>query len=153
MQKQNDLSKLIESIQDYPEALQSIQETIITNAIMAGEIPAPTFGEEQRVRFLSDRFTEAGLQNISIDEKNNCVGIIPGKNPDKNILLVAHSDTVFDEKVDHAMSALQDTLIGAGIADNSLGFSMLASDAEHCGKTRSGVRWQYCLARNQPLFG
>ena len=70
---------------------------------MLGEIPAPTFAEEDRIQFLANRFTEEGLQNISIDEAGNAMGILPGQKGDHTILVVAHADTPFDAASDHAM--------------------------------------------------
>ncbi|MGJ3244158.1 MAG: M20/M25/M40 family metallo-hydrolase [Opitutales bacterium] len=121
------LPSILEVIPDWRERLEQIREIILANAVMFGEIPAPTFGEERRIRFLSDRFTEAGLSNVSIDEAGNGMAILPGKSGDGNILVLAHADTVFAEVVDHAMSVGPDRITGPGIGDNSLGLAAVAS--------------------------
>ncbi len=123
-----DLSDILGAIPEHQAALQPLREILLANALMLGEIPAPTFGEDERIKFLSYRFTEAALQNISIDAvSGNCMAMIPGTVGDNNILVCAHSDTVFDKKVDHAMSVDKDTIKGPGIGDNSLGLAAIAT--------------------------
>ena len=85
----------------YVSDLKKIREIVLTNAVMVGEIPAPTFGEKERIRFLQDRFIEDDLESITIDEQGNGAAIIPGVTGEKNILLMAHADSVFDHKTDH----------------------------------------------------
>lgn len=111
----------------YCRAAEAIREIFLANAVMIGEIPAPTFREEQRVRFMEDRFSECGLQNCSTDEVGNGFGILNGEVGDRHILLVAHADTIFSEKVDHTISMQSDRMVGPGIGDNSLGLAALAS--------------------------
>lgn len=112
---------------DLPEQLSVLQETLIANLIMLSEIPSPTFEEAARVKLLLQRMVECGLDNVSTDEAGNGVGIIKGKDPSRNILLVAHADTVYNAKADHALSVRADEIIGPGVADNSLGMAVLAT--------------------------
>lgn len=119
-----------EIIQDLPmirEVCVSLRETLLANLVMIGEIPAPTYHEEARVNFLLQRFSECGLTNTSTDECGNGVGVLPGKNRERNILLLAHADTVFSERRDHTVSVHADHIHGPGIADNSLGLAVLAT--------------------------
>lgn len=103
------------------------RDIMLANAVMIGEIPAPTFHEDVRVRFMQDRFSECGLQHCSTDEVGNGFGVLPGKTGERRILLVAHADTVFSEKVDHTITMQADRMIGPGVGDNSLGLAALAS--------------------------
>lgn len=119
-----------EIIADLPairEACVSVRETLLANLVMIGEIPAPTFSEEARVNFLLQRFSECGLTNTSSDECGNGLGMIAGKNRERNILLLAHADTVFSERRDHTVSVHANHIHGPGIADNSLGLAVLAT--------------------------
>jgi tripeptide aminopeptidase len=109
------------------EAARAMRDIILANAVMIGEIPSPTFYEDDRVRFIQDRFSECGLQNCSTDEVGNGFGILPGEVGDRRLLLIAHADTVFSNKIDHTVSVQSDRLIGAGVGDNSLGLAALAS--------------------------
>lgn len=121
------MDRLLEQLPQWQNKLLEIREMILANAVMVGEIPSPTFQEHERIRFISDRFTESELQNISIDEAGNAIARIPGKTGAKTILLVAHADTVFDKTFDHAMSMGTETMSGPGIADNSLGVATIAT--------------------------
>lgn len=124
------ISRILEFTSRDAERIEAIKELVISNAVMAGEIPAPTFGEEGRVRFIQDRFTESDLENISVDEAGNVAAMIPGKGQRQDrrrILLSANLDTVFPAEVDHAMSLGSDRITGPGICDNSLGLGTLIS--------------------------
>ncbi len=118
----NDILALLPSL---PGKLAGIQETLIANLIMLGEIPSPTFEEEDRIKIFLQRLVECELQNVSTDEAGNGVGIIRGKDPERNILLVAHADSVYTEKADHTLSVYADEIVGPGVSDNSLGMATL----------------------------
>jgi di/tripeptidase len=119
----SDFKSILDSIPKHKADLHSIRELLLANALMVGEIPAPTGMEEGRITFLSNRFIEEGLQNISIDEAGNGMAMLPGTEGGNNILVCAHADTVFHLKVDHAMSVSADSISGPGIGDNSLGLA------------------------------
>lgn len=119
-----------EIIADLPEIRDvcvTLRETLLANLVMLGEIPSPTFGEEARMNFLVQRFSECGLQNTSIDERGSGFGILSGTDRERNILLLAHADTVFSERRDHTVSVRADRVSGPGVADNSLGLAVLAT--------------------------
>ena len=120
----NDLLNHVVSSRDQ---LKNIREIILANLVMMGEIPAPTFEEEPRIRFFLDRFTEAGLDSISTDEFGNGFGFIRGSKGEKNILVAAHTDTVFNHTIDHTVRVESEQIFGPGIADNSLGCAVVAS--------------------------
>lgn len=124
-----DFESILKQIHPNREAIHSIRELLLANTVMLGEISSPTFSEEERIRFLSNRFIEEGLHNISIDEAGNGMGVLPGKKGKKagNILVCAHADTVFSDKVDHAMSVSADIMTGPGVGDNSLGLAAIVT--------------------------
>lgn len=123
----NTLENILNSLSKHEADLQSIREILLANALMIGEIPSPTNSEEGRITFLSNRFIEDGLQNISIDEAGNGMAILPGTVGENNILVCAHADTVFSSKVDHAMSVGPNQIMGPGIGDNSLGLASIVT--------------------------
>ena len=49
----------LEEIAGLPERLQPLREEILAHTVMLSQIPAPTGGEEERVRYILDRFVEA----------------------------------------------------------------------------------------------
>ena len=120
-------SEILEVLPSLPEQLSIIQETLIANLIMLGEIPAPTFEEAARIKLFLQRLVECGLQNVSTDEAGNGVGIIQGRDPERNILLVAHADSVYTDKANHTLSVYSENIAGTGVADNSLGMAVLAT--------------------------
>lgn len=120
-------SDLKQQLHSYREAAESMRDILLANVVMIGEIPAPTCYEDQRVQFIQNRFSECGLQNCSADEVGNGFGILNGSVGERNLLLVAHADTIFSDKVDHTISLLSDRIMGPGVGDNSLGVAVLAS--------------------------
>jgi hypothetical protein len=83
--------------------IREMMDTIITNVVLVGQIPAPTFHEKERVGPLS----WSGLPTFQVDECttdgfNNAIGVIQGTNRSRPpIFLVAHMDTPFGHEVDH----------------------------------------------------
>ena len=123
----NPLDTILKDMPRHRGELPPVREILLANAMMIGEIPAPTGGEDKRITFLSNRFNEEGLQDISIDEAGNCMAVIPGTSGENNILVCAHADTVFHENIDHAMSVAHDSITGPGIGDNSLGLAAVVT--------------------------
>ena len=121
------LSEILAGLPKIEEQVKSQQDRILTNLVMLGEIPSPTFHEENRMRFFVNRLTQAQLINCSTDEVGNGVGILPGKKEDKNILVVAHMDTLFDEKTPHSCGIQPNYVTAPGISDNALGLAAVVS--------------------------
>jgi tripeptide aminopeptidase len=89
-------------------------------------IPAPPFGEEQRSRWMRDRFEEIGLLDIHRDELGNVFGIRPGADPNAKFLAIsAHMDTVFPAGTPLDVRREADRLRGPGICDNGAGLVAL----------------------------
>ena len=121
-------SRIPDFAADLPELesrINELRETLLANLVMISEIPAPTFYENERVEFILDKFTESNLQNTSTDETGNALGLLPGTEGDKNILLVSHLDTLFSEKIDHSVSVESNRITGAGIGHNAVGLATL----------------------------
>lgn len=123
----NSFEEIIESLPDLEQSIREQKELLLANLVMIGEIPAPTFQESERIEFLINRFKEADIRKHSIDEVGNGIGILEGEQGDEDILLVAHADTVFDANTDHTIQVYKDKVSGAGVADNSLGLSAIAT--------------------------
>lgn len=121
------LDTMLEDIPELIDQIAGMREILLANLAMLGEVPAPTFKEEARIRLLMDRFTELGLSKTSIDEAGNGVAVIDGQGGDKNIILVAHADTVIPETVNHSYTITPEEVHGPGVADNSLGIAVLAT--------------------------
>lgn len=122
-----DVDGIIADLPEIREVCVSLRETLLANLVMIGEIPAPTFSEEARINFLLQRFSECGLTSTSSDECGNGFGMIAGNDRERNILLLAHADTVFSDRRDHTVSVHAQHIQGPGVADNSLGLAVLAT--------------------------
>jgi acetylornithine deacetylase/succinyl-diaminopimelate desuccinylase-like protein len=118
---------ITEFVATLPAALAGYREMVLANLVMLGEIPAPTFHERARIEFLKQRFTEYGLHNVSTDEAGNGTALLLGTTGKQNILVSAHADTPFPENTDHVLALYPERVIGPGVADNSLGLSMVAT--------------------------
>lgn len=85
-------------------------------------IPAPPHGEGPRAEWLAERFRDASLTGVHIDEVGNVIGILHGSDASRGAVAVtAHIDTVFpaDSKLDVRRDGAK--LFGPGIADNGAG--------------------------------
>lgn len=118
---------ILGSLSGIKETAQELREILLANLVMVGEIPAPTFREDERIEFVLNRFKEASITKNSVDEVGNGIGILEGKENNGNILVVAHADTVFNTKVDHTIQIQPESVTGAGVADNSLGLAVLST--------------------------
>lgn len=121
------IDRVTQKLPGIKEKLKDFKEILLANLVMIGEIPAPSFGEQEKIEFLLNRFTESALSDSSIDDCGNGVGVLEGTEGEQAILINAHADTVFSKKTDHTMQVLGNSIIGPGVADNSLGLAVLAT--------------------------
>lgn len=123
----DELDSILKKVVGHRDEINRLKEVLLANLVMVGEIPAETFQEEPRIRFVLDRFRECALDKISTDEANNGLAVLPGTEAKESILVCAHVDTLFDATVDHTVTVGTGFVRGAGIADNSLGVAVLVS--------------------------
>lgn len=122
-----EIEKIIARVHSLPMELEPFREMLLANVVMISEIPAPTFGEQERISFLEQRFTECSLLNCCTDEVGNGQAILPGKKNHQTILLTAHADTPFSASENHTCFIDARKIHGPGVADNSLGLALLAT--------------------------
>ncbi|MBI5841532.1 MAG: M20/M25/M40 family metallo-hydrolase [Chloroflexi bacterium] len=104
-------------------------------AIQIQQIAAPTFAEGPRGEFVRGLFQQEGLKDVSMDSIGNVYARLPSSNSSmagrlrtrKNTPLIvsAHLDTVFPEKISLQVRKEAGKIYGAGIGDNSLGVAAL----------------------------
>ncbi len=102
-----------------------IVESTLNLAIEIQQIPAPTFYEGSRARFICDRFKAEGLAAVSIDPHGNVFGCLRGSGGGQPLVITAHLDTVFPEITDLSITRTEDRITGPGIGDNSVGLAGL----------------------------
>jgi acetylornithine deacetylase/succinyl-diaminopimelate desuccinylase-like protein len=127
----------IDTINQRPEvkaacaSLHDDLEAILAQIVAIQQIPAPTFDEEQRARYVEDRFKALGLMDVRHDELNNVYGRAPGSDPRRApVVLSAHLDTVFPAETDLTTRRDGALYYGPGIGDNSAGVAGLLVVAE-----------------------
>ncbi len=118
----------IQKLPAFVDAVRDIREVIITNIVLTGQIPSPTFQEARRVKFMLDRMAEFQADESATDSYGNAVGIIRGTRKDlPPIFVMAHIDTFVDAEHDHYYSVTENAIRGAGASDNSAAAGVLLS--------------------------
>jgi tripeptide aminopeptidase len=124
------------------------RRAVLAEATRIQAIPAPTFFEQDRARFVFERFREIGLGEVRQDEPGSIYARTPGADSNAPLLLVsAHLDTVFARDTDLTIhhDTKEKRIYGPGIGDNSLGLAALIWLAqqiqEHGIVPRSPIQW------------
>lgn len=107
--------------------IQSIAQLVIDLACTIQQIPAPTFGEQERSAYIEQRFSKDGLAQVSRDSLGNVYALIPGRSAGPPLIVTAHMDTVFPTEIDLTLTSDSGRISGPGIGDNSLGVAALVS--------------------------
>jgi len=104
----------------------TITDKLLDLTIQIQQIPAPTFHEEARGKFVHDLFQKENLKDVSIDDVGNVYARMPGKNKKvKPLIVSAHLDTVFPNSINLQSREEAGKVIAPGIGDNSLGVAAL----------------------------
>ncbi len=109
--------------------LRANHETHLDKQVRIAEIPAPTFHEAERAKFLEQEFRRIGLKNVEIDKQGNVLGWRPGK-LDKALVIAAHLDISFAPGVNTKVRKEGGRWHGPGLADDSRGLVALLAIAE-----------------------
>ena len=118
----------LENLPDLIDEIKAVKDIIITNIVLIGQTPAPTFKEKRRSVVFMERLAEFGVDEVTIDGYRNPIGIIRGTASDKPpIFVMAHLDTFYEKDIVHNYMIKEDTITGPGILDNSLGVGVLVS--------------------------
>ena len=117
-----------DKLPEFVDVLRTMMDTIMTNTVLVGQVPAPTFEEQARVDLFLERLSEFGVDECTTDEFFNPIGIIQGSSRSQPpIFVVAHMDSPFGKEVDHHYTVGKNTITGAGVLDNALGVGVLLS--------------------------
>ena len=122
------MTNYLDNLPHIVETIKEIKDTIITNIILIGEKPAPTFREKERAKAFMERLSEFHVDECTTDSYQNPVGVIRGTTPDSPpIFVVAHLDTYETKDTYFDYGVRKDCIIGPGIEDNSAGVGVLIS--------------------------
>jgi len=109
------------------EASGGIKELLLADLTLIGEIPAPTFQEEQRADFLLGRLADSGYQNCVIDATGNVSGLLPGTESGPAVLIAVNLDTVVENVRDQTIEIHSDRVVGPFVGDNSIALAALTT--------------------------
>jgi acetylornithine deacetylase/succinyl-diaminopimelate desuccinylase-like protein len=127
------VSETIAHLLDHPRiasaraAIESSDSDTLTLQSAVSAIASPTGLEGRRATWLADRFREAGLSEVRLDEAGNVHGWLGERSRGPAVVLAAHLDTVFGSDVDVTVRRERDgtRLEGPGISDNARGLAAL----------------------------
>jgi acetylornithine deacetylase/succinyl-diaminopimelate desuccinylase-like protein len=119
-------------IPDYVERIKSLKDIIITNIVLIGQTPAPTFKEKRRSKIFMERLAEFQVDECTTDGYRNPIGIIRGKSSGTKppIFVIAHLDTFYqyyDKDLVFNYGIKENRITGPGILDNSVGVGVMIS--------------------------
>ncbi len=100
-------------------------DAIVEAALTIQQIPAPTFAEAQRARYVHDQMVALGLAEVQLDALHNVYGCLPGRRAGPGILISAHTDTVFAQDVNLTVRRDGQRIYGPGLSDNSISVAAL----------------------------
>ncbi|MEJ7837561.1 MAG: M20/M25/M40 family metallo-hydrolase [Thermomicrobiales bacterium] len=102
-------------------------EDLIERTIQITESSAPTNEEAGRAKLVYRMFTDAGFDDVRIDELSNVTARIPGRDRSRTMLLAGHTDTVFPMDTPITVSRTSDRLAAPGVGDNSVSVAAIVT--------------------------
>ncbi len=119
------LAQILEHFPAWLKAALDARSLFMSDLVMLGEIPSPTYGEAPRIEFILNRFFEAGLDRCSTDTKGNGIGFLPGTHGRQTILVAAHADTLVTDCKDQSIEIRENRMIGPFVGDNCIALAAL----------------------------
>ena len=104
--------------------IEASHQKTLDMQVMIAEIPAPTFHESERAKFMAGEFRKVGLKNVEIDKQGNVLGWRDGVVLD-TLVLAAHLDIAFEPGVSTKVRKDGARWYGPGLADDSRGLAEL----------------------------
>lgn len=122
------MEKYLNELPRFVDQIRKIREIVISNIVLIGQIPAPTFHERHRAERLVERLSDFNADECIIDDYGNPVGVIRGTAAEKPAIFVAaHLDTFAETQTEQHYEVTDKTISGIGVSDNSAAVGVLAS--------------------------
>jgi acetylornithine deacetylase/succinyl-diaminopimelate desuccinylase-like protein len=122
------MNNFLQQLPELVNEIKTLKEVIITNIVLIGQTPAPTFKEKRRSKIFMERLAEFQVDEVTTDGYRNPIGIIRGTNASKPpIFVLAHLDTFYEKDLAVNYVIKKHTITGPGILDNSLGVGVVTS--------------------------
>jgi|SRR3989344_45506 len=104
--------------------VQKNKASIFLNLRTVTEIASPTFHEQAKIKYLTQRLKKFSLKKVRIDTTGNATGMIINNPADKRFVLVsAHADTACEVPQAIKVKEKNGHLYAHGICDNSAGIT------------------------------
>ena len=120
--QRNDVKKALAYIEASHEKTLRSQERI-------AEIPAATFHEGERAKYMASEFRRVGLTKVEIDKQGNVLGWRDGEAKDA-LVLAAHLDIAFEPGVNTKVRKEGLRWYGLGVGDDCRGLAEVLTIAE-----------------------
>jgi tripeptide aminopeptidase len=117
--------------------IEASHEKTLAAQVTIAEIPAPTFHEGERAKYMAGEFRRVGLTQVEIDAKGNVLGWREGAVKD-TFVLAAHLDISFAPGVNTKVRKEGARWHGPGLGDDSRGLAALLTIAE--AMNESGIK-------------
>jgi hypothetical protein len=122
------MDQYLDVLPTFVDKIREVREIIISNIVLIGQISAPTFHERRRAERLVERFAEFQVDECTVDDFGNPIGVIRGSSSVKPpIFVVAHLDTFSEVVADQHYEVTDKIISGLGVSDNSAAVGVLAS--------------------------
>ncbi len=122
------MQKYLDGLPAFVNQIRQLRDIIISNIVLLGQVPAPTFHERRRAAYLVERFADFQADESIIDDFGNPISILRGASANRQaIFVVAHLDTFSESESDHLYEVTDKTITGVGVSDNSAAVGVLAS--------------------------
>lgn len=102
------------------QASEILRDIIVANAILVGEIPAPTGEEAARACFIVRRLSESGIADCGMDDLHSAIGVLKGTAGRRALVVATNIDTLLEESAQQTIEVQQDYLIGPFVVDNCI---------------------------------
>jgi acetylornithine deacetylase/succinyl-diaminopimelate desuccinylase-like protein len=112
------------------ERIERSMELLVARIREIAEIPAPTFEETRRTRYLSRLMPQMGLKDVTALPLGSVVGFTRSAEEAGTIVLASHIDTVFPLETDVTTRIEGSTLHGPGSGDNATSLAGILTLAE-----------------------
>jgi acetylornithine deacetylase/succinyl-diaminopimelate desuccinylase-like protein len=122
------MERYLDVLPAFVDKIRKIREIIISNIVLIGQVPAPTFHERRRAECLVERLADFQVDECAIDDFGNPIAVIRGASAEKqSIFIVAHLDTFSEVEANQHYEVSDKIISGIGVSDNSAAVGVLAS--------------------------